>query len=118
LHIQATSFFFGVLVGLGSLVASVPISVAAESDAPVGPAQAESTAFDGAEEMIVSATRTPRSRGSVPNFTTVLEGKDLDTSVSTSLVDALRFVQACRSHRTAGVAGGRRCRCVGSTRIM
>jgi vitamin B12 transporter len=105
LHIQATSFFFGVLVGLGSLVASVPISVAAESDAPAGPAQAESTAFDGAEEMIVSATRTPRSRGSVPNFTTVLEGKDLDTSVSTSLVDALRFVPGLQITQDGGRGG-------------
>lgn len=105
MHIQVRSFFFGVLVGFGSLVAIVPISVASESDAPVGPAQAESTAFDGAEEMIVSATRTPRSRGSVPNFTTVLEGKDLDTSVSTSLVDALRFVPGLQITQDGGRGG-------------
>ena len=105
MRIQITSFSFGVLVGLCSLVASASLSVAAESEPAVESGKAESTAFDGAEEMIVSATRTPRSRGSVPNFTTVLEGKDLDTSVSTSLVDALRFVPGLQITQDGGRGG-------------
>jgi hypothetical protein len=88
LRIQVAAFSFNVLLGLCIRVASAQISAVTESEAPSESLHAESTDFDGAEEMIVSATRTPRRRESVPSFTTVLEGKDLDTSVSTFLVVA------------------------------
>lgn len=102
---QVASFSFSVLVGLCGLVASAPVGIAAEIEAPLEPAQAESVAFDAAEEMIVSATRTLQSRGSVPSFTSVLEGRDLDTSVSTSLVDALRFVPGLQITQDGGRGG-------------
>jgi len=105
LRIQVASFSFSVLLGLCIQVAGAPISAATESEAPSESTDAESTDFDGAEEMIVSATRTPQSRGSVPSFTTVLEGKDLDTSVSTSLVDALRFVPGLQITQDGGRGG-------------
>jgi vitamin B12 transporter len=105
LRIQVASFPFSVLLGLCIQAAGAQVIAASESEAPAESAQAESIDFDAAEEMIVSATRTPRSRGSVPSFTTVLEGEDLDTSVSTSLVDALRFVPGLQITQEGGRGG-------------
>jgi iron complex outermembrane receptor protein/vitamin B12 transporter len=56
--------------------------------------------------MIVSATRSPRTRSSLPAFTTVLEGDDLETSVSMGLADALRFTPGLQLSQD-GSRGGR-----------
>jgi vitamin B12 transporter len=61
--------------------------------------------FDNVEEMVVSAAHAPMLRGSVPRFTTVIEGKDLETTVSTSVADALRFVPGLQLTQ-AGARGG------------
>lgn len=60
---------------------------------------------EGVEEMIVSASRSPRSRASVPSFSTVIEGEDLEKGVSTSLMDALRFVPGLRLVQEGGRGG-------------
>ncbi len=57
------------------------------------------------EEMIVSGSRAPQRRSSIPNFTTVLDGDDLDASISTSLDDALRFVPGLQITREGGRGG-------------
>ena len=57
--------------------------------------QAETEAVDpmrADEVMVVHAARASRVRSTIPAATTVLDGQDLDRSISTSLDDALRFV--------------------------
>ncbi|MAG32347.1 MAG: hypothetical protein CL908_15810 [Deltaproteobacteria bacterium] len=63
------------------------------------------SAFEDAEEMIVSASRAPRARSTVPSFTTVLAKEDLDTSISSSLADVLRFVPGLQLTQEGGRGG-------------
>ncbi len=56
--------------------------------------------------MIVSASRTPRARASLPRFTTVIDGEQLDATISTSLDDVFRFVPSLTLVRE-GARGGR-----------
>ncbi len=58
------------------------------------------------EEMIVTGSRLPRVAATQPSFASVLEGADLDTSISTSLDDALRFVPGLQVTQE-GARGGR-----------
>ena len=80
--------------------------IAAEDDAETDTPISEPVDFDAAEEMIVSAARSERPLSSIPRFTTVLEGDDLESSVSTSLADALRFVPGLQLTQE-GARGGR-----------
>lgn len=58
------------------------------------------------EEMIVTGTIAPQPKSTIPNFTTVLAGDDLDKSISTTLDDALRFVPSLQITQE-GARGGR-----------
>jgi iron complex outermembrane receptor protein/vitamin B12 transporter len=58
------------------------------------------------EEMVVTGSRTPRDRTTLPNSTTVLTGEELDSSISTSLDDALRFAPGLQLTQN-GAQGGR-----------
>lgn len=58
------------------------------------------------EEMVVTGSRSPRGRSTLPNSTTVLTGEELDSSISTSLDDALRFVPGLQLTQE-GARGGR-----------
>ena len=58
------------------------------------------------DEIIVSASHGPRKRSAVPSLTTVLDGEDLETGISTSVADALRFVPGLQLTQ-AGGRGGR-----------
>ena len=60
----------------------------------------------GTEEMIVTGSRLPRVAATQPSFASVLEGEELDTSISTSLDDALRFVPGLQVTQE-GARGGR-----------
>jgi vitamin B12 transporter len=82
------------------LVAIVSPDVARSAES-----EAETSAFANAEQMIVSASRAPRAGATIPSFTTVLEGEDLDGSVSTSLADALRFVPGLQLVQEGGRGG-------------
>lgn len=57
------------------------------------------------EEMLVSASRAPTRRAAVPGYTTVITAEDLESSVSTSLSDALRFVPGLQVARQGGRGG-------------
>jgi outer membrane cobalamin receptor len=102
-----------VLTGLFGLIAIAAVGADSEQNRPPGQGETRSSgsssesssAFDTAEEMIVSATRTPRTRGSIPSFTTVLDGDDLAVSVSTSLADELRFVTGLQVTQAGGRGG-------------
>lgn len=80
---------------------------------PVAPAQATDAAQDDArigerpytEEMIVTGSRLPRVAATQPSFASVLEGEDLDTSISLSLDDALRFVPGLQVTQDGGRGG-------------
>ena len=70
--------------------------------------QAETEAVDpmrADEVMVVHAARASRVRSTIPAATTVLDGQDLDRSISTSLDDALRFVPSLQLIRQ-GARGG------------
>ena len=58
------------------------------------------------EEMIVTASRLPRVAATQPSFASVLDGAELDTGISTSLDDALRFVPGLQVTQE-GARGGR-----------
>jgi len=94
----------GQLSCLAILGLSATIGYAQEAEKePPGAVSAETST---PEEMIVTGSRVPRSRSTIPNFTTVLDGDDLDKSISTSLDDALRFVPGLQLTQD-GARGGR-----------
>jgi len=97
------SHLLHILVFLVALAITVlAIDVAAE---PVDLSPNSASAFEDVEEMIVSASRTPRARDRVPTSTTVLKGRELEASVSTSLADALRFVPSLQITQEGGRGG-------------
>lgn len=62
--------------------------------------------IEAVEEMIVSASRASKARSSVPSFSTVLDGNELEVGISPSLSDALRFVPGLHVVQE-GARGGR-----------
>ena len=67
---------------------------------------AEPESGQAIEEMIVSGSRVPQSQTTISQSVSVLEGADLDSSISLTLDDALRFVPGLQVTRD-GARGGR-----------
>ncbi|MFK7897141.1 MAG: TonB-dependent receptor plug domain-containing protein [Myxococcota bacterium] len=94
---QARMRFGRISAGLG-LVLCAPLlaAVAVAQEAPAvedaAAENAQAVDLDAYEEMLVSANRAPTRRATVAGYTTVITAEDLESSVSTSLADALRFV--------------------------
>jgi outer membrane cobalamin receptor len=86
-RILAIPIALGMLYPISSLADESELEVEATS----GDVEMDRLVSSADEEMVVSASRSPRRRTSVPSFSTVLEGADLESSVSTGLADALRF---------------------------
>jgi len=57
------------------------------------------------EVMTITASRVPRARAAIPYAATILEGEDLDHTISRSVEDALRFVPGLEVNRQ-GARGG------------
>ncbi|MCA9505670.1 MAG: TonB-dependent receptor [Spirochaetaceae bacterium] len=75
-----------------------------------GVAGAETPAGDAAatrpvEVLVVTAARAPRPLADVPNATSVLDAAMLETTISTSVDDALRFVPGLQLTREGGRGG-------------
>lgn len=85
-----------------ALATCLLVAVRAEAQTPGDPDHAGTET----EEMIVTGSRLPRTFAMQPSFTSVLEGSELDTSISTSLDDALRFVPGLQVTQE-GARGGR-----------
>lgn len=85
-------------------IATAGSGQAAEPDAE--PSAQAAIASKSQDEIIVSASHTPRKRSAVPSLTTVLDGEDLESGISTSVADALRFVPGLQLTQ-AGARGGR-----------
>ncbi len=98
---RVCDFSFPIVRCLTLLGLSTTIAYADEK-----PAHAALEESSPPEEMIITGSQAPRNRSTIPNFTTVLEGDDLDRSISTSLDDALRFVPSLQV-TTSGARGGR-----------
>ncbi len=79
--------------------------LAAADPAEVAPAPAPAAPEAEYEEMLVSASRAPVRRSAVPGYTAVITAQDLESSVSTSLSDALRFVPGLQVVRQGGRGG-------------
>ena len=76
--------------------------MAAPAEDGAGASEAD---FARAEEMVVSGTPAPRPAATIPNATTILEGEDLEASLSLSLDDALRYVPGLQVTRQGGRGG-------------
>ena len=70
----------------------------------------------GTEVFVVSGAHGPRSATTIPNATTILDGDAIDTTISTSLDDLLRFVPGLQYTRQGAAAGAASCCCAASIR--
>ena len=87
-------------------ILSLTLSITALLAPSIALSETAAPAAPPTEEMIVTASHTPRSRTTLSQSVSVIEAEQLNSSISTSLDDVLRFIPGLQVTRE-GARGGR-----------
>ncbi len=86
--------------------AALPALAAAEQEIEASPELPEQGTWTALEEVVVTATRTERSRSRVPVSTSVIPSAEISSSAAVNLDDVIRTETGIGVKRVVGIASG------------